>query len=80
VVNTVNFFWGKLEAHFLHIAIVQPLNMHQEPHTLIGLRWDCQNGNQQAKNKFLHCGNQGLINKKIRHQRERKFANGKDSP
>ena len=36
IVDTIDLFSGKLQALFLHIALVQALEEHQEPHPLIG--------------------------------------------
>ena len=36
MVDAIDFLGGELEPHFLHVALVEALQMHQEPHAFIG--------------------------------------------
>ena len=36
VVDAVNFLSGELQAHFLHVAVVETFDEHQKPHALVG--------------------------------------------
>src|SRR5690606_34273674 len=54
VVDAVNFLSCKLKPHFLHVAVVEPLNKHQEPHSFVGLHRERRKAHGYKQNQFLH--------------------------